>query len=81
MPMTIEPYTSRPAEYCDYDPQAPLVANVLIALIQANAPNVRVEHVGSSAVPGCGGKGYIDLLVQYPDGELDVAKRALAELG
>jgi GrpB-like predicted nucleotidyltransferase (UPF0157 family) len=42
---------------------------------------VRVEHVGSTAVPGCAGKGILDLMVLYPDGELETVKAVLAFLG
>jgi GrpB-like predicted nucleotidyltransferase (UPF0157 family) len=42
---------------------------------------LRVEHIGSSSVPGCGGKGYVDLMVVYPSGQLSTAKSVLQELG
>jgi GrpB-like predicted nucleotidyltransferase (UPF0157 family) len=44
-------------------------------------PSLTVEHVGSSAVPGCDGKGTLDLLVMYGPGALERAKRVLADLG
>lgn len=40
-----------------------------------------LEHVGSTAVPGCGGKGVIDVLALYRDGSLEAAKAYLLELG
>jgi GrpB-like predicted nucleotidyltransferase (UPF0157 family) len=50
-------------------------------LIRERAPEVEVEHIGSTSVPECEGKGYVDLLVLYPDGALEDAKAALAGLG
>jgi predicted amidohydrolase/GrpB-like predicted nucleotidyltransferase (UPF0157 family) len=64
-----------------YDPQSPLVAASLISAMESIDARVKVEHIGSSSVPGCGGKGYIDLLVTYPEGELEAAKQVLATLG
>jgi GrpB-like predicted nucleotidyltransferase (UPF0157 family) len=37
--------------------------------------------VGSTSVPGCAGKGVIDLMVVYPPGHLDDTKAVLADLG
>lgn len=64
-----------------YDPRFPEVAERLATLIQAKMPDARVEHVGSTAIPGCAGKGIIDLLVTYPLGRLAAARDALDELG
>ena len=81
MPTTIEPYERQPAAYQDYDPAAPEVARLLAEAITADEPALSVEHVGSTAVPGCRGKGVIDLMVLYPPGRLEDAKAALAGLG
>jgi GrpB-like predicted nucleotidyltransferase (UPF0157 family) len=40
-----------------------------------------VEHIGSTSVPGCAGKGVIDLMLLYPEGGLEQAKRVLDSLG
>lgn len=64
-----------------YDPESPVVADNLVRAIESLDDKLRVEHIGSSSVPGCGGKGYIDLLVTYPEGALEAAKRVLATLG
>jgi len=74
-------YFNAPAECREWDPSAPAVAQRLTDLIMAQAPTVVVEHFGSTAVPGCAGKGVIDLLVLYPAGQLEVAKDALQTLG
>lgn len=58
-----------------------MVAQALMRAIRNLDGRLQPEHVGSSSVPGCGGKGYIDLLIIYPDGLLEAAKQVLAELG
>ena len=64
-----------------YDPRAPDVARTVTGIIHQHLPHVLVEHVGSTAVPGCAGKGVIDLLIPYRKGELEPVKDALQELG
>ena len=34
-------------------------------MIRRQASGLPVEHVGSTAVPGCAGKGVIDLMIPY----------------
>ena len=41
---------------------------------------MKVEHVGSTSIPGCSGKGVIDLAVTYAEGDLEHAKAALDSL-
>ena len=74
-------YAELPVTYSNYDPEALVVAGALIILIVGKDNWLQVEHIGSTAVPGCAGKGYIDLLVMYRDRHLEVAKRVLQELG
>ena len=51
-------------ELTTYDPAAPQVFAELAELLAAMVPEgARIEHVGSTAVPGLGGKGIIDALV------------------
>jgi GrpB-like predicted nucleotidyltransferase (UPF0157 family) len=38
-----------------------------MALIAERLPDTAIEHVGSSSVPGCAGKGYLDLAIIYRD--------------
>jgi GrpB-like predicted nucleotidyltransferase (UPF0157 family) len=64
-----------------YDPRAPAAAAEVIRRIRARGTELVVEHVGSSAVSDCDGKGTLDLLVMYPPGGLDAAKAALDGLG
>jgi GrpB-like predicted nucleotidyltransferase (UPF0157 family) len=71
-----------PGAVCNaYDPRAPEAARLLIRAIVEREPSLTVEHVGSSAVPECDGKGNLDLLVMYEPGGLERAKTALADLG
>jgi GrpB-like predicted nucleotidyltransferase (UPF0157 family) len=82
--MTIKkilPYDSPKVACFPYDPQATQVASLLIDLIQDEVHEVEVEHIGSTSVPGCAGKGHIDLMVLYPEGTLDATNAGLAALG
>jgi GrpB-like predicted nucleotidyltransferase (UPF0157 family) len=77
----IGPYESRPAVCREYDPRAAAVAHQVAALISDLLPQVFVEHVGSTSVPGCAGKGIVDLMIPVPDGEMENVKRLLDGLG
>jgi GrpB-like predicted nucleotidyltransferase (UPF0157 family) len=77
----IEHYRIEPAGCCEYDPAFARVAEEVRALVTARLPTVRVEHIGSTAVPGCAGKGIVDLLLAYPAGQLEAARDALDSLG
>lgn len=77
----IGPYQSRPAECRDYDPRAAAVARLVAAMIRDHLPERQVEHVGSTAVPGCAGKGIVDLMIPVPEGEMEAVKEVLDRLG
>jgi GrpB-like predicted nucleotidyltransferase (UPF0157 family) len=77
----IGPYECHPPACCDYDPRGTRVARRVARLISGRLPAVVVEHIGSTAVPGCAGKGIIDLMVLYPEGQLEAVKELLASLG
>ena len=77
----ILPYQQQPASYHEWDSRSPFVAALLIQSIETGNPAVTVEHVGSTSVPGCGGKGIIDLMLMYPTGELAAARDALDRSG
>jgi GrpB-like predicted nucleotidyltransferase (UPF0157 family) len=79
--LRIETYPALPAECLPWDPRAPLVAAAIARSITAQRPSLAVEHIGSTAVPGCAGKGVVDLMLLYPPGELEPAKAVLAALG
>jgi GrpB-like predicted nucleotidyltransferase (UPF0157 family) len=77
----IGPYVSRPAVCRDYDRRAADVARLVAALVHEHLPEVRVEHVGSTSVPGCAGKGIVDLMIAVANGELEKVKEVLDRLG
>jgi GrpB-like predicted nucleotidyltransferase (UPF0157 family) len=81
MTLAIEPYGNEPVLFHPYDPEAPEAAAALISFIRQKLPAV-IHHVGSSSVPGCGGKGIIDLLILFSnDREREEIKEALSSLG
>jgi len=77
----ILPYQDRPVACREYDPRAPLVAASVAAEVHRHSPQLIVEHIGSTSVPGCAGKGVVDLMLLYPEGELETAKSLLDALG
>jgi GrpB-like predicted nucleotidyltransferase (UPF0157 family) len=77
----IGPYEERQANCQDYDPRTAEVARRVGVSIRAHLPGVVVEHIGSTSVPGCAGKGIVDLMVLYPDGQLATARDVLDALG
>jgi GrpB-like predicted nucleotidyltransferase (UPF0157 family) len=77
----IHTYQSRPAVYAPSDDRARQVARLLADAIEHQDPRLKVDHIGSTSVPGCSGKGIIDLAVTYAAGGLEHAKQALDALG
>ena len=77
----ILPYHVAAASYHEWDPRAPHVADAVIQHIEMDNPAVSVEHIGSTSVPGCGGKGIVDLMLMYPPGGLEVARSRVDVLG
>src|SRR5207249_2077088 len=65
-----------------YNSQAPEVAHFLAQMIREVVPWVIVEHVGSTAIPNCAGKGVIDLMISFAnEHELSNINDALVSLG
>lgn len=77
----ILPYVVLPAAYAEYDPGAPAAAARAVAVIERAAPWVHAEHVGSTAVPDCSGKGIVDLMTLYPTGKLAATRIAIDGAG
>jgi GrpB-like predicted nucleotidyltransferase (UPF0157 family) len=77
----ITPYPKQQVEFQEYDARAPEVAQYVIDLIQAQLPSVTVEHIGSTAVPSCAGRGVIDLMILYTHEPLESILSALDTLG
>jgi GrpB-like predicted nucleotidyltransferase (UPF0157 family) len=71
-----------PAALRPWNPNAPAAAARVISLIADRLPGAVIEHIGSSAVPGCAGKGYLDLLIPSADeSHLAAINAALFALG
>jgi GrpB-like predicted nucleotidyltransferase (UPF0157 family) len=77
----IGPYEHRPAACHEHDPRSAAVARRIAGLIEPHLTGAVVEHVGSTSVPGCAGKGIVDLMLVYPDGQLVAARDLLDALG
>ncbi len=77
----ILPYAESPAVYVEYDPRAIGAAADVVAIIEDAAPWAEVEHIGSTAIPGCAGKGIVDLMAMYPASRLVATRAALDGLG
>jgi len=65
----------------EWDPDAIEAAQRLVELLMSRLSVVTVEHIGSTAVPGCAGKGVLDLMVLYPAGRLEETRNLLDALG
>jgi GrpB-like predicted nucleotidyltransferase (UPF0157 family) len=50
-------------------------------MVRERVPGMAIEYVGSTAVPGCAGKGVVDLVVPYREDELSSVREALEDLG
>ena len=77
----ILPYSGSRTAYVEYDATAVNVAARVGALIAAAAPWTVVEHIGSTAIPGCAGKGIVDLMALYPAGRLEATREVIDRLG
>jgi 5-(carboxyamino)imidazole ribonucleotide synthase len=77
----ILPYETRPAAVYAWDPRTVNVALRVAQLVAAALPGVRVEHVGSSAVPGLPGKGIVDLAIEASPDAIPGLTRSLESLG
>jgi len=74
-------YCATEAHYVPYDSASPHAASLIVKMILEACNDARVEHIGSTSVPGCAGKGIIDLLLIYPAGMLELAREGLNQLG
>ncbi len=77
----IGPYRETAVAYRDYDPRSAEIARQVAGLISRHLPSLRAEHVGSTAVPGCGGRGIVDLLVACPAADVETVSGLLCRLG
>lgn len=81
-PIQPYPHPGPMAALRPWNPRAPEAAARVISLIADRLTETTVEHVGSSAVPGCAGKGYLDFVIPYRDAaHLAAINDALFALG
>jgi GrpB-like predicted nucleotidyltransferase (UPF0157 family) len=81
-PVTIFQHASKPtAEYREWDPRYAEVVTALLSDLGPPPAGTAIEHVGSTAIPGCGGKGIIDLLALFPHDGLKETKTWLLSQG
>jgi GrpB-like predicted nucleotidyltransferase (UPF0157 family) len=64
-----------------WDARGPAAANSIVRLLQAALPGIEIEHVGSTAVPGCDGKGILDLMLLIPAGQLNRVRDIVDGMG
>jgi GrpB-like predicted nucleotidyltransferase (UPF0157 family) len=84
--MEILPLEARPRRHQglgphEQDPRVGDVAERVAALIREQRPDLSVEHVGSTAVPGLAGKGVVDLMIAADPGEIPPITEALLAMG
>jgi dephospho-CoA kinase len=77
----IGPYERRPVTVSPWDPNVIPVAERVGAIIRARRPELRVEHIGSTAVPGLPGKGIVDLATETDAAAIPDVTAAMYELG
>lgn len=74
-------YEREQVRYEPHDPRAAAVARRVGEAVREHLPEVAVEHVGSTAIPGCAGKGVVDLMIPVGPGQLEPVKGLLEALG
>jgi 5-(carboxyamino)imidazole ribonucleotide synthase len=77
----IGPYVRLPATVVAWDPRTIEVAQAVAALVRARRPDLEVEHIGSTAVPGLPGKGIVDLAIATDADALPAIVAVLTDLG
>ena len=77
----IGPYERHVATVEPWDPRAIEVAKAVAELINERRPDLVVEHIGSTAVPGLPGKGIVDLAIATTAEDVPVVVALLHELG
>jgi 5-(carboxyamino)imidazole ribonucleotide synthase len=77
----IGPYERLQAEVHEWDPKTVEVAARVNELVRERRPDLVVEHIGSTAVPGLPGKGIVDLSIEATPDEIPGIVEMLYELG
>jgi GrpB-like predicted nucleotidyltransferase (UPF0157 family) len=79
--ITILAYEAQAPRCAPPDPELPAAAAALARFLREQLNGAAVEHIGSTAVPGCAGKGIVDLMVLYAEGQLSAAREKIDSLG
>jgi GrpB-like predicted nucleotidyltransferase (UPF0157 family) len=77
----IGPYERRQAAVRAWDPRAIEVAARVIAIIEAARPDLVVQHIGSTSVPGLPGKGIVDLGTEADPADIPAITAAMYAIG
>jgi GrpB-like predicted nucleotidyltransferase (UPF0157 family) len=80
-PTSIGPYQRRDAAVREWDPQVESVARRVVDIVHSVRPELEIEHIGSTAVPGLPGKGIVDLGTEADPAEIPAITQALYGLG
>jgi 5-(carboxyamino)imidazole ribonucleotide synthase len=77
----IGPYERLSAEVHEWDPRTVEVAARVGELVREQRPDLTVEHIGSTAVPGLPGKGIVDLSIETTPDDIPKVVELLYGLG
>ena len=64
-----------------WNPLGLKAAEKVIQLLHSVLPDLSIEHVGSTSVPGCDGKGILDLMIVVPQGRMEEICSVVDRLG
>jgi dephospho-CoA kinase len=77
----IQPYERRTVVIRPWDPRVVEVAARVAAIVRSRRPELHIEHIGSTAVPGLPGKGIVDLGTEADPAEIPAITAEMYELG
>jgi dephospho-CoA kinase len=77
----IQPYERRTVVIRPWDPRVVEVAARVTEIVRSKRPDLHLEHIGSTAVPGLPGKGIVDLGTEADPAEIPAITAAMYELG
>jgi 5-(carboxyamino)imidazole ribonucleotide synthase len=77
----IGPYERLAAEVHEWDPKTIDVAARVNELVRERRPDLTVEHIGSTSVPGLPGKGIVDLSIETEPADIPGVVEVLYDLG
>ena len=81
MDRPILPYERGPLDLQPWDAATREVAVRVAGLVNAARPDLVVEHIGSTAVPGLPGKNVVDLAIEADATDVATVTRSLGDLG